>query len=207
VKSRLILSAGVIVLALAGCTATTTTHAAPQTTHSAASTAAPKPSATSTPRAPDSIADDPADYVLGDPTTYAWITPSRNTACGIESVDYNNSLDHTMWGCEVNHHTWVTPAKSPGDFCYNAQIPCGTGVVAIDALTPTPSEHGDERYPSEEAMFGNTSAIALATKTLAYGHSITVGTITCTSVVTGMTCRNTDGGHGFAVSKSTYLTH
>jgi hypothetical protein len=128
-------------------------------------------------------------------------------ACGIEPVNFMNSNDHTQWGCEVNTHTWKTPSKNPGDFCYNAQIPCGTGVGAVDTQTPTPSMHGDERYPSEEAMFGGKSDVALATKVLPYGHSITVGTISCVSLASGMSCNDSDGGHGFTVSRSVYLSH
>lgn len=67
--------------------------------------------------------------------------------------------------------------------------------------------HGDERYPSVEAMFGGTSAIALATRVLPYGHSVTVGTITCVSLSTGMTCDNANGNHGFTVSASVYESH
>ena len=56
-------------------------------------------------------------------------------------------------------------------------------------------------------MFGGTSAIALATRVLPYGHSVTVGTITCVSLSTGMTCDNANGNHGFTVSASVYESH
>jgi hypothetical protein len=191
-------------LLVTGCSqATTNAASSPTQSPAPASTA----SQSATPSSTRYIADDPTVYLLGGDSTYAWISPSRNIACGIEPTYYLNSNDHTQWGCEVNQHTWKTPSKNPGDFCYNAQIPCGTGVGAVDNQTPIPSMHGDERYPSEEALYGNTTPIALATKTLQYGHSITVGTITCTSLATGMTCNDTDGGHGFTVSRSVYLSH
>ena len=210
VKRPIVLGAAAVSVAflLVGCTPTAPVQTAKGALPAHSATAVPTAIATPSPTPTSSyIADDPATYILEDDSTYSWITPSRNMACGIESVYYQNSNDHTMWGCEVDKHSWVTPHAKAGDFCYNAQIPCGTGVVAIDAQVPTPSEHGDERYPSEEAMFGNTTPIALATRTLPYGHSITVGTITCVSLATGMTCSNTVGGHGFTVSASVYESH
>jgi hypothetical protein len=207
VKLFLVLGSVAFALVLAGCTSTTDTQTSGTSAPTTTADPTPTPTPTATAATPSYVADDASIYLLGGDGTHAWIAPSRNIACGITSVFYQDSNNHVEWGCEVDSHTWVTPHTKPGDFCYNAEIPCGTGVGAIDAQAPTPSMHGDERFPSEEAMYGNTSAIALATKTLPYGHSVTVGTITCVSLTTGMTCSNSDGGHGFTVSRSVYLSH
>jgi hypothetical protein len=39
---------------------------------------------------------------------------------------------------------------------------------------------------------------------LDYGHSVTVGDVTCASATTGVTCTNGRTGHGFFISRETY---
>ncbi len=39
---------------------------------------------------------------------------------------------------------------------------------------------------------------------LAYGESITAGVLRCTSVESGMTCRELQKGHGFTISRQAY---
>jgi hypothetical protein len=44
--------------------------------------------------------------------------------------------------------------------------------------------------------------------TLAYGRSVTLGPIRCTSAVIGVTCRRTDGRHiGFRIAREGYLLY
>jgi hypothetical protein len=152
VNKLLVLALLVGALGLAGC-ASDTSDAEPSHLGTVLSGPAVSPSpsarsATPTPTpTPTYIRGAASIYLLGDANSYAWIAPSRNIACGIVPTYYQNSDNHTMWGCEVDQHTWKTPGSKPGDYCYNAQVPCGTGVAVIDGQTPTPSMHGCEERP------------------------------------------------------------
>ena len=48
------------------------------------------------------------------------------------------------------------------------------------------------------------TALSNGGPTLAYGKSRTVGRFKCTSKTSGMTCKNTDNGHGYVLSKQKY---
>jgi len=90
--------------------------------------------------------------------------------------------------CDIQSRSWKPPKKPkscPVDWGQGLGVDAtkrGYIVCAGDTALAPP----DAPYP-----------------TLAYGKKITVGRITCTSAVAGITCRNRQG-HGFFLSRQRY---
>ncbi|MCP9272962.1 DUF6636 domain-containing protein [Mycolicibacterium arenosum] len=94
-------------------------------------------------------------------------------------------LDDTYVRCDVSEQAWTLPPR-PADceFDYGQGVSMSAG------------------EPAEVVCAGDTTANA--GPPLAYGQSVTVGSLSCESAETGVTCRDADSGHGFTVARETY---
>jgi hypothetical protein len=111
-------------------------------------------------------------------------SPSGNIQCNM------GSADGTTWAaCEIRDHTWATPPRP---------TPCmgnfGDRISIRQASAPEMSCHTD-------SLMGN------GYPTLQYGQTQSINSITCDSEVSGMTCRDTDSGHYFVLSRDNDEMH
>jgi hypothetical protein len=106
----------------------------------------------------------------------SFATPSRNIGC---------IGDRTEVRCDIRQ-TSATPPKKPA----NCRFDWG------DAFSVRPTGRGRGVCHSDTALPAPGQKIRI----LAYGTSITLGKITCTSRRSGLTCRNR-GDHGFLLSR------
>ncbi|MBJ7457142.1 MAG: hypothetical protein JHC74_13890 [Thermoleophilia bacterium] len=106
----------------------------------------------------------------------SFATPSRNIGC---------IGDRTEVRCDIRQ-TSATPPKKPA----NCRFDWG------DAFSVRPTGRGRGVCHSDTALPAPGQKIRI----LAYGTSITLGKITCTSRRSGLTCRNR-GDHGFFLSR------
>lgn len=123
----------------------------------------------------------PVTTVIAQPDGPAsFRSPSGNINCTLSTPGGENAAR-----CEVVDHTWAAPPPPPdchlnsGDRFYLTQG--GSAVVGC---------YGQE-FPTAE-------------QTLGYGQSRSLGTITCVSEYTGMTCTDSSTGHYFRVSRDGY---
>jgi hypothetical protein len=100
-------------------------------------------------------------------------TPSRNIGCAIGTDSGAR--------CDIAERSWTAPPKPAG-----CELDWGNGVE----------------------VFGGTGAFTCAGDTtlgqgppLPYGSSDQAGPFRCTSRTQGVTCENTDTGHGFFISR------
>ena len=106
-------------------------------------------------------------------------SPSGNINCTLSTPGGENAAR-----CEVVEHTWMAPPPSDchlnsGDRFYLTQ----GGHAGVGC-------YGQE-FPAAE-------------HTLGYGQTRSLGTITCDSEYTGMTCTDSSTGHYFRVSRDSY---
>jgi hypothetical protein len=106
-------------------------------------------------------------------------SPSGNINCALFSYEGQTRAD-----CEVAEHSWVAPPKEPechqnwgSRFTLNES---GAIFACYGQELPTPE------------------------RTLGYGSTWSVGTITCDSESTGVTCTDGNSGHNFFVSRDTW---
>jgi hypothetical protein len=183
--------AALATVTLAGCSSSagsTAVHAPSGTPEPSTSTAAP-PTMASTPMptaTPDSTP--PVTVTVTPPPTpvarpegpRSFRSPSGNINCTLSTPGGENAAR-----CEVVEHTWAAPPPPPdchldsGDRFYLTQ---GGGAGA--------GCYGQE-FPT-------------AQQTLGYDQSLSLGTITCVSEYTGMTCTDSSTGHYFRVSRDSY---
>ncbi len=111
--------------------------------------------------------------------TYAWLTPSGNIYC---------LLDGGSVFCQAKSH----------DFSY---LGTHCGQTSADGVEIKPG------FLVEVDCFGDAPQNPV--RTLGYGSTVTVGSLTCDSESTGMKCVDADHGDGFVVNKSsiTLLPH
>lgn len=125
------------------------------------------------------------DYVReggsGEPRG-AFRTPSRNIMC---------NLDKTFATCSVGNASWDLP--EPPDECVdqdgNLMLDWGAHVQFMDGQPAALICRGDA--PAEGPV-------------LPYGHSVEIGPVSCRSEEDGVTCTNSDTGHGFKVNRASY---
>jgi hypothetical protein len=120
-----------------------------------------------------------AAVLMGAPSAVAltsFATPSRNIGC---------IGDRTEVRCDIRQTSAPPPPKP-------ASRPFDWG----DAFSVRPTGRGRGVCHSDTALPAPGRRIRI----LAYGTSITLGKITCTSRRSGLTCRN-PGGHGFFLSR------
>ena len=87
--------------------------------------------------------------------------------------------------CEVVDHTWVAPPRST-----DCHLNWGDRFELTQGSTAAFNCYGQE-FPTPE-------------QTLAYGQTRSLGTITCDSEYTGMTCADSSTGNYFRVSRDSY---
>ncbi len=117
-----------------------------------------------------------ADRVVDDNTGFT--SPSGNIWCMIAPSSAR---------CDIEQRDWSPPprpAYCPLDTGY------GHGIILIPGRPAQIVCAGD-------TTFNNNGA-------LAYGESITAGVLRCTSMETGMTCRDLQTGHGFTIARQAY---
>ncbi len=117
-----------------------------------------------------------ADRVVTDWTGFT--SPSGNIGCMIAPSSAR---------CDIQQRDWSPPPRP-------ADCPSFTGYGQGIIVSPGgPAQivcAGDTAYNNNGA--------------LPYGESITAGTLRCTSAESGMTCRDTQAGHGFTISRQAY---
>jgi hypothetical protein len=92
--------------------------------------------------------------------------------------------------CDISKRNWSPPPRPDS---------CSTVVDFGQGLAVNPSGRG--RF----VCAGDTALNPQATP-LPYGHGSQIGSITCTSSTDGITCTNTNTGHGFFVAVQGYRT-
>jgi hypothetical protein len=103
-------------------------------------------------------------------------SPSGNVGC---------YLDSTSARCDIAERDWSPPPR-PAD----CEFDYGQGISLTPGQKPTFVCAGDT------ALGGGDP--------LAYGKSISAGVLQCDSAESGITCRDTATGHGFAISREAY---
>lgn len=123
------------------------------------------------------------------PEEREFVSPSGNIACLIY-------LDGDGANCEIQEHTWVMPASTVGPYDRPCDFSFGglQFYISEDKGGVLGCFEGASRftYPSKDAT------------TLDYGQTVSLGKMTCSSEVSGVTCTDTATGHFFRVSKETY---
>jgi uncharacterized protein DUF6636 len=105
-------------------------------------------------------------------------TPSHNIGC---------FLDTHGPRCDVREHTWSPPPEPA--YCIKAGVDWGGGIA----------------LSSRRAAFVCAGDTTLGGPSiLAYGHSAQRGPFICDSEQNGVTCRDTQTGHGFFLSRQSY---
>jgi hypothetical protein len=139
-------------------------------------TVTPPPPVTVTVTPPPAPAPVPAAHYTG---TGAFQSPSGNIQCALFSFDGQTRAD-----CELADHSWVAPPKEPEchqDWGSRFTLNQSGAIFAC---------YGQE-LPAPD-------------RTLGYGSTWSVGTITCDSESTGMTCTDHSTGHFFSISRETW---
>ena len=185
-RRSLAAAAALAAVTLAGCSLATggtpvqPTPASPAaaSTASAATVtvAAPPPPVTVTKTPPPAPAPAAAHYT----GTGAFQSPSGNITCALFSYGGDDSVQ-----CEVAEHDWVAPPKEPG--CH---LNWGSRFLLNQPAGALFACYGQD-LPAPE-------------RTLNYGSTWSVGTITCDSESVGMTCTDSSTGHYFFVSRQTW---
>jgi hypothetical protein len=103
-------------------------------------------------------------------------SPSGNVGCYI---------DPTAARCDISERDWSPPPR-PADceFDYGQSI------------SLSPGENATFVCAGDTALGGG--------QPLAYGRSISAGVLVCDSAQSGITCRDTKTGHGFAIAREAY---
>ena len=130
--------------------------------------------------APPAVTATVAGPPIAAPVVYtgtgAFRSPSGNIACAMFASDVR---------CDVADHSWVAPPKTLDchlDWGSRFKLAQGGGAV-FDCYA--------QELPAPEQILG-------------YGDSRTLGSITCDSESTGMTCTDGNTGHYFRISRETY---
>jgi hypothetical protein len=168
-----------VVGALVGCGGDTTTVISETTTTVAGSTTSTDSISTPTSTTPPTSTTTDGSGGTGAPQSLkAFQSPTGNIACIITSK---------FARCDISDRDWNPPphpASCPSevDFGQGIQLPASGTASFVCA--------------------GDTTLNPQAPK-LAYGSSSQVGSITCTSAESGMSCSNPGGG-GFTISRESY---
>jgi hypothetical protein len=109
---------------------------------------------------------------------YAFQSPTGNVGCRMETGGVI---------CEIKDYTWLVPR--PPDYNMGGK---GNRFILDRGRAPVGGEwHSDHEFPD-------------GSPTLDYGQTRTLGTITCDSEISGMTCADASTGHFFRVSRESY---
>jgi hypothetical protein len=167
-----------VLILLAGCSGDGATRSPPAENAQTVTTA--QGTAPSTAPKPDRLTGEkalgPADDVATEMRGFT--SPTGNVGCYI---------DPSSVRCDIDERDWAPPPK-PAD----CRLDYGQGI----ALHPG---HGAEFICAGDTTIGGQQAQALA-----YGDSISAGSLVCESAEAGMTCRDNETGHGFSLSREAY---
>lgn len=111
-------------------------------------------------------------------TEYDFQSPSGNIACSMTNNDVQ---------CDLGNHTFQTPGT--------CRKPAPGVAVSMRTDDTAPPPVGCDMYAS---LFSSSWP------TLNYGQTHSVGTITCDSETSGVTCTTTSTGHFFRLSSDSY---
>lgn len=138
-------------------------------------------------------------HVNSGPTpfvSYTFQSPSGNIACEYQQ-GFDGDDTRGYVSCEVRDHTWVAPAATctgPYNDAERAQ-----NMIGGDEFPLT------EGKPALLSCYWGFGPLSYPHKsTLDYGQTLSVGTITCDSEPSGVTCTDASTGHFFRVSRESY---
>jgi hypothetical protein len=136
-----------------------------------------------------------------DATTHVLRTfqsPSGNIACDYQ-LGFDDDPTKGYVSCEVRDHTWVAPRETD----------C-TGPIADEQRARGLQPNGDTfsmrgGEPAKMMCYWGVGSLSAPNKTtLDYGQTLSVGTITCESEASGVTCTDAGTGHFFRISREAY---
>jgi hypothetical protein len=130
-----------------------------------------------------------ADY-----TSYTFLSPSGNIGC-VMTDDGGGTIFAV---CKTQDRTWAAP---PSQYCQQGEVPGATGGPGSDL------QLSQGKPPcvgfSMTQFFWSPDPLANH-PTLDYGQSRSLGSITCNSETSGMTCTDSSTGHFFRVSSDSF---
>jgi len=141
-----------------------------------------KPAAPAAPQATSFVSDN-----LVTEKTAMIVSPSGNIGC---------DLSAHFAGCGVLSY------RSDGTYGQNAMGSPNWWFDLSSGNTPQISGRSEGAFSLDAAFRGDSSA----PQVVEYGQSVTYGSWVCSSEETGMTCRNTETGHGVFLSSARYET-
>ena len=129
-----------------------------------------------------------------DDTSYRFLSPSGDIGCDMED-DAGGTLFAV---CKIQEHVWVAP---PSEYCQQAAVPGATGGLGSDLQL----RQGNPPCVgfSMDQFFWPPDPLANY-PTLGYGQTHSLGTITCDSEPSGVTCTDSSTGHFFRMSRDFY---
>lgn len=129
-----------------------------------------------------------------EPTNlYQFLSPSGNIGCHMDTRPDGTGF---AW-CKVDGHAWSAPASG---YCQPAYVP---GAIGQPGGTDVQLSQGNAPclgFVMSQIFFSGP----YAPSTLEYGQTHTVGSITCQSEPSGVTCTDASNGHFFHVSRDAY---
>ena len=120
-------------------------------------------------------------------TGYLFQTPSGNIGCTM--IDHGDGTGYAV--CRIRDHTWVAPPPG-GDCAIEPGGGAGSDLQLFESGPPCVGHWMGQIFEAPHLP------------TLDYGQTHTVGTITCDSEPSGVTCTATRTGHFFRVSREYY---
>lgn len=136
----------------------------------------------------------PAAIAHADETSYRFLSPSGNIGCDME----DDAGGRSFAVCKIRDHTWVAP---PSEYCQQAAVPGATGGPGSDMQL----RQGNPPCVgfSMDQLFWPPDPLANY-PILGSGQTHSLGTITCDSEPSSVTCTDTSTGHFFRVSRESY---
>ena len=119
------------------------------------------------------------------PGRYEFASPSGNIVCAMHTPD---STGQPAASCEIAEHDWVAPPESS----YGCSLAAGSNQFRLDQGEPAGFACMTQHLPPAFEQ------------PLDYGATRSIGSITCASEPSGMTCADAGTGHYFRVSEESY---
>jgi hypothetical protein len=129
-----------------------------------------------------------------DETGYTFLSPSGNIGCEMR----DDAGSRLFAVCKIQDHTWVTRRS---EYCRQRAVPGASGEPGSDL----------------QLLQGNAPCVGFSQNqfffppdplanypTLGYGQTHSIGSITCDSEQSGVTCTDASAGHFFRVSRDSY---
>jgi hypothetical protein len=130
-----------------------------------------------------------AAVARADSDEYEFASPTGNIACNMNMFEDGTGAAY----CEIRDHTWAVSEATRGPFGRACDLNFGGLEFYLDK--------GKAPALGCYEGAGNMSRPGPA---LGYGQTHSVGTITCGSEPSGVTCTDSSTGHFFRVSRETY---